>query len=222
LIRELVLSRTYQLSGDYSQDCYDVDPDNFLLWRHSPQRVDAESLRDAIMLASGQLDLEPASGSPVSSLNGEYGRQVSVMQMAKDNRHRSVYLPIIRNAVPEALKLFDFAEPSMLVGERPVTTVPTQALYFMNSEFVTEQCDAMAKNLLHDHSLDDGQRVDHAYQAILARSADGTEVEAAQKYIQTTAAELSKQNQNAEVSQQHAWSSFCQALFGSAEFRYVE
>ncbi|MBP87972.1 MAG: hypothetical protein CMJ64_14815 [Planctomycetaceae bacterium] len=222
LIRELVLTRTYQLSGEYNADNYQQDPDNFLLWRHSPQRVDAEALRDAMLLASGKLDPTPSKGSPVSKLSGEFGRGVSIDQLSVDDNHRSVYLPIVRNAVPEALRLFDFAEPSMLVGERPVTTVPTQALYFMNSEFVMEQSDLLAESLLANEDLDDTGRIDMVFCTILTRPAKGSEVERGLAFIQTTTEQLVQADGKSDEARQHALSGFCQALFGSAEFRYVE
>ena len=221
LVREIVLTRTYQLSGTHVAANYDRDPDNLMLWRHDSNRVDAESLRDAMLLASGQLDLRPAVGSPVSKLNGEYGRGVSIGEMAKNNTHRSVYLPIIRNAVPEPLKLFDFAEPSILVGERPVTTVPTQALFFLNSNFVINQCDSLTEQLLSNGDLNDDQRVDQAYRSVLARPANPSEIKRAKQYIRQTSAKLASNN-DALSQRKHAWSGFCQALFGSAEFRYVE
>ncbi|MBC8353779.1 MAG: DUF1549 domain-containing protein [Planctomycetes bacterium] len=222
LIRDLVLTRTYQLSGEYNADNYGQDPDNFLLWRHSPQRVDAEALRDAMLLASGTLNLSPGEGSPVSRLKGEFGRGVSIDQLAADNDHRSVYLPIVRNAVPEALQLFDFAEPSILVGERPVTTVPTQALYFMNSEFVTQQSDRLAESIAANEELDADGRIDLAYRTILSRSANGSEIERASTFIQQTTEQLVQSDGQPDEASRRALSAFCQALFGSAEFRYVE
>ncbi|MDA7906548.1 PSD1 and planctomycete cytochrome C domain-containing protein [Mariniblastus sp.] len=222
LIRELVLSRTYQLAADYSQMNYEVDPDNFSLWRHEPQRVDAEALRDAMLLASGDLNLSPAFGSPISKLRGEFGRGNSAAVVREASQHRSVYLPIVRNAVPDVLKLFDFAEPSILVGERPITTVPTQALYFLNSEIVTSQCDRLAERLLADESIDDKKRVNLAYQSVLSRNATGPEIERARKYIDNLANEFSDSAGDAEKRQRIAWSGFCQVLFGSAEFRYVD
>ncbi len=222
LIRGLVLSRTYQLAADHSRVNYEVDPDNFLLWRHKSQRVDAEALRDAMLLASGDLDLRPATGSPISKLRGEFGRGNSVAVVREATKHRSVYLPIVRNAVPDVLKLFDFAEPSILVGERPVTTVPTQALYFLNSKIVTSQCDRLAQRLLADDSIGDGERVNLAYQSVLSRNATNPEVERARKYIKNLASEFSGTTDDVEKRQQIAWSGFCQILFGSAEFRYVD
>ena len=220
LIRGLVLSRTYQLAADYSQMNYEVDPDNFLLWRHKSQRVDAEALRDAMLLASGDLDLSPGEGSPISKLRGEFGRGNSAAVVSAASQHRSVYLPIVRNAVPDVLKLFDFAEPSILVGERPVTTVPTQALYFLNSEIVTSQCDRLAQRLLAHEAIDDAERVNLAFQSVLSRDATVAEVERAEKYIKKLANDISADD--AGRRQRIAWSGFCQVLFGSAEFRYVD
>ena len=220
LIRRLVLSRTYQLAADYSQANYEIDPDNFLLWRHKSQRLDAEALRDAMLLASGDLDLSPAQGSPVSKLRGEFGRGNSTAVAKAASQHRSIYLPIVRNAVPEVLKLFDFAEPSILVGERPVTTVPTQALYFLNSELVTSQCDRLAQRLLAKASMDDAKRINLAYQSVLSRDATDSEVKRARKYIEKLADDISAGDEDRR--QLMAWSGFCQILFGSAEFRYVD
>lgn len=222
LIRGLVLSRTYQLAADYSKMNYDVDPDNFSLWRHEPQRVDAEALRDAMLLASGDLNLRAPTGSPISKLRGEFGRGNSAAVVKEASQHRSVYLPIVRNAVPDVLKLFDFAEPSILVGERPITTVPTQALYFLNSDIVTSQCDQLAERLLANESLDDEKRINLAYQSILSRNANGPEIERARKYIDNLANEFSESAGDVEERRRIAWSGFCQVLFGSAEFRYVD
>ena len=65
----------------------------------------------------------------------------------KTSPHRSVYLPIVRKQVPNSLDIFDFADPSAGMGKRETTTVPSQALYLMNSEFVRTQSEAMARRL---------------------------------------------------------------------------
>ncbi|MCA9123094.1 MAG: DUF1553 domain-containing protein, partial [Planctomycetales bacterium] len=223
LIREIVLSRTYQLSADHAEQNYENDPDNFFLWRHTTRRADAESLRDAILFASGKLDLIAPKGSPVTELgDGEYGRGSSSQDLAAEDHHRSVYLPILRNAVPEVLQLFDFAEPSMLVGQRQVTNVPTQALYLMNSEFVTENSDALAERLLGNSAMDDPARVDFAFQLVLSRSASEAEIERSLAFIQRASDKMNAAEKDKEKLVSHAWSGFCQALFGSAEFRYID
>jgi len=124
--------------------------------------------------------------------------------------------------VPEELKLFDFAEPSILVGERAVTTVPTQALFFLNGKFVIQRCDALAAKLLANENLDNEERIDVAYRSILARPAKNAEIERATEFIQQTTQRLADDGSETTETRQHAWSGFCQALFGSAEFRYVE
>lgn len=223
LIREMVLSRSYQLSADHDQENYENDPDNFYLWRHTTRRADAESLRDSILFASGKLDLTVPAGSAVAKLgDGEYGRGASTQDLAASDHHRSVYLPILRNAVPEVLQLFDFAEPSMLVGQRQITNVPTQALYLMNSEFVTENSDALAERLLSDSSLDDPARVEKTFQLVLSRPASDTEIERALAFIQRASDQKNAAAANQDKLTLHAWSGFCQALFGSAEFRYID
>ena len=106
------------------------------------------------------------------------------------------------------------------MGERPVTTVPTQALYFLNSELVTSQCDRLARRLLAKTSMDDAERINFAYQSVLSRAATDSEVKRARKYIDKLADDLSVGDE--DRSQLMAWSGFCQILFGSAEFRYVD
>jgi cytochrome c553 len=208
LIREIVLSRTYQLGGEARAENLAVDPANRLLWRSSPRRLDAESLRDAILFVSGQLDPEPLAGSPVATLSGPLAGKGGRTFEAEETRHRSVYLPIVRDAVPDFLHVFDFADPSSIIGHRDVTTVATQALLLMNNPFVTGQARRWAERLLAEKSSDDAARVDAAYRRALGRAPTGEERERVQKYL------------GARPDLQ-GWTGFCQALFESAEFRYL-
>ena len=82
---------------------------------------------------------------------GEIGRGKNAAKLPGDSTHRSVYLPLIRGAVPASLSVFDVADPSFSVGQREVTTVATQALFLMNSPFVIENCQATA-NPIHRRS----------------------------------------------------------------------
>ena len=66
LVREIVLSRAYQLSSDYDERNFAADPENKLVWRMSKRRLDAESIRDAILAVSGQLDPEPQPSSTIA------------------------------------------------------------------------------------------------------------------------------------------------------------
>ncbi len=214
MIREMVLSRTYQLSSDTAEANAAADPDNQLLWRMNHKRLGAEALRDAMLATSGRLDRQPANGSVVTTLgNVNVGRaQRQLSQMRRNTSQRSVYLPILRNALPEMMRLFDTAEPSLIVGKRNETTVPTQALYLMNNPFVIGQAFNMAKRVMDTtEGRPDGIRL--AYELAFAREATDDEVSRAHEFLNTAAGEKDRPGQ---------WTVLCQALLASAEFRYID
>jgi cytochrome c553 len=209
LIRYLALSRTYQLAGAHDAVSYQKDPDNRLGWRMSQRRLDAEAFRDATLAISGQLNLTPPKGSNAIQSGGK-GKTVS----SKETNHRSVYLGIIRGApLPESLSTFDVANPNVIVAQREETTVPSQALYLLNSPFVVEQSRATTRRLLARDS-DDAERLDLAYRMFYARPATAREKDHALKYLTETAADLGGKRSD-------AWASLCQVLIASAEFRYL-
>jgi hypothetical protein len=212
LIRGIVLSRVYQLGSAIDARAVEADPDNVLLWRASPRRLDAESIRDAMLAASGQLDLAPMRASVVAQVGDGYvGRGIPAGRFNVSSNKRSVYLPIVRDAVPDVLDLFDFAEPSLVVAVRDVTNVPAQALYLMNSPFVVAQSRALAKRLLSQAGLDHSQRVALAYQLTLSRAPTEAELARGVSYVRAESSD----------GDEAAWANFCQALLASAEFRYV-
>src|SRR5262249_6851530 len=128
--------------------------------------------------------------------------------------HRSLYLPLLRCLVPQALEVFDFASQGFVTGRRDTTTVATQALYLLNDPFVRDQSKALAQRLLPQSDLDDEARIHSAYQLTLARKAPEKELDRVEAYLSDCETSLRKPK---EV----ALAGFCQALFGSAEFRYV-
>ena len=221
LIREIVLSHVYQLSSEHDDACFNADPENLLCWQMAHRRLDVEAIRDAILAISGKLERTPARGSVVAKIgDANVGRDAKSEQMLdEESFHRSVYLPILRNHLPEMLRSFDFAEPSIIVGRRDVTTVPTQALYLMNSPFILEQSATLAERLL-EQSTDDAARVERAYQLTLSRSPSEAEATRASKFIESCAAQLDARSDKQRT--RDAWASLCQALFASAEFRYLE
>ena len=214
MIREMVLSRTYQLSSDTTAANTAADPSNRFLWRMNHKRLAAEALRDAMLATSGRLDRQPAGASVVTKLgNVNVGRaQRQLSKMPRDTSQRSVYLPILRNALPEMMRLFDVAEPSLIVGRRNETTVPTQALYLMNSPFVIGQAFNMAKRVMDTtEGRPDGIRL--AYELAFAREATDDEVSRAHEFLNSVAEEKDRPGQ---------WTVLCQALLASAEFRYID
>jgi len=221
-IRRIMTSRVYRLGSQRNSDAEAIDPANHLLWRANHRRLEAESIRDAMLVVSGKLDAEPAKGSPVLTAgNGIIGRSLKVERFAADDTKRSVYLPIVRGYLPEILKVFDFPEPSMIYGSRDVTTVATQALYMMNSDFVTAQAETFAQRLLDDEDLNDKARVDRAWQIAFARLPSDSERSNALEFVAQTSQSF-ESSESDSARQQKAWTSLAQSLFASAEFRYVE
>ena len=223
LIRTLVLSRTYQLTCDASAAAARAaDPGDRLLWRHLPRRLDAEEIRDSMLAASGRLDLSRPAGSPAQDLKviemkSDGPEALRVEKEGRASRHRSVYLPLVRCLVPQSLEVFDFAAQGMVTGSRDTTTVAPQALYLLNDPFVREQARALATRLLGPDAKDAAPSIQAAYRLTLSREATAKEVERAAAYL----AAFEPSGSKGKDSRAEAWSSLCQALLGSAEFRYL-
>ncbi|MCA9118668.1 MAG: DUF1549 domain-containing protein [Planctomycetaceae bacterium] len=184
IVREIALSRVYQMSSEHDEAAWRVDPENRLLWRANRRRLPAESIRDAMLAISGQLELTPG-GSPVEGL-GTLVTNNSADADAyerKETAKRSLYLPIIRNELPPTLTVFDFADPDLVVGKRPVTNVPAQALLLMNSPFVMNCAERTAERLLAMESQSPEQIAAAAYQVTVAREPTIAELERAVEFL---------------------------------------
>lgn len=219
LIRRIVLSHTYQAATRHDAQNFAIDPENTLFWRANEKRLSAEEMRDALLAVSGKLDLYPKDGSPVLGNAGNLQRFLrSLPSMEREaSYYRSVYLPIVRDQLPEALSLFDFADPSLVTGDRDNTNVPSQGLYLLNSPQVQSLADGFADQVCA-FSQDTTGRVARAYWVAFGRAPSTSE--------QKSAAEFIARCQNLPSTRgaarpTNAWSTFCQALMGSAEFRYL-
>jgi hypothetical protein len=202
LVREIVLSRTYRLAST-NPSAASVDPENRLLARANCRRLDAECIRDTMLMVSGKLSPERGGPTYPATLAADYGFKAS------DNR-RSVYLPVFRNALSEALEAFDFADPSMVIGKRNVSTVAPQALYLLNHPFPAEQARYAAERLLAEKLPHDAARIRKAYRLTLGREPTAGERDVAMRF-------LAKSKDTKE-----AWAGLFHALFASADFRYID
>ena len=218
LIKEIVMSRAYQMAATFDAKSFEADPENSLVWRMTPRRLEAECIRDAMLAVGGSLNSEAPVGSvvaqqgdgmiggyPIKSLRAPLSDEPF---LTASGSMRSVYLPVPRNAVPDALTIFDFAEPSAVNGGREVTTVPSQALYLLNNDFVARQSKSFADRLRH---LPEDQRTSAAFRLAFAREPTSGETQAAQRFF----AGYPRPAGDMLVS-------FCRALFGSAEFRSID
>jgi hypothetical protein len=227
LIKSVVMSHAYQLDSKNDSKNYEVDPDNAFVWRMSPRRLDAEAMRDSMLAVSGQLDAKPPVGSPVSRagegpaggrgpLGGAGGAATG---NDPRNANRSVYLPIVRDNLPEALALFDAPDPSLIVADRPTTTVPAQGLFLLNNPFVIRSAEAAADKLLKDTTTDT-ERIRQAYLSFYGRPPNEKELQNAEKFLKAYTAQLAKDRVPEIRRQKETWAALTQALFASAEFQY--
>jgi hypothetical protein len=214
LIRRIVLSRAYGLDSAHDPRNFEADPDNALVWRMSKLRLDAEVLRDALLFVAGRLATGPPVGSAVARAGEGLAFFVRVEGLDASDTHRSVYLPVVRDRLLESLALFDFADPSLVTGERATTTGPAQALYFLNGPLVIRQGEALADRVRVMEG-DDAHRVNRAYQIALARGPSPVERDRALVFLRDFAVHAGGSD-----PARGAWCAFCQALLAGAEFRY--
>jgi hypothetical protein len=211
LIRTIVLSRTYRLSAAPGEQ--QEDPENRLLAHMNRRRLDAESLRDAMLLVGGTLKLEMGGPTFPASLKKDVGFRFQAPR-------RSVYVPVFRSSLPELFEVFDFANPSMVTGRRNVSTVAPQALFMMNHPFVRTQARLTAERLLDESQLKEANRVDHTYLLVFGRHATAAEVSLCHQFLKsvTDTPENGKAKDNVEVE---AWTQMVHSLFSTIEFRYI-
>ena len=220
LIREIVLSRTYALAADFDQRAAAKDPENLLLWRSNVRRLEAETIRDAVLAASGSLDYRSGGpslplGSRGSLVMGQPPALARSMELSESIRfRRTVYLPTLRKSQlgeVDLLNLFDFPDPNTVKGSRDVTTVPTQALYLMNSPFLIKQSKAAARAMLAQNAASEEERVREFVLRALGRPASREDIVRAVSFLRDTEATLGRDE---------AWARYCHAVFASNEFLF--
>lgn len=223
LIRQIVLSRSYQLGSQYNETNYEADPDNVLVWRQPKRRLEAEALRDSMLAVAGRLNLEPPQGSSIfrsgegnaTFRRGGGGGGMAMMgrggfggDPAVNDTHRTAYMSLVRDGLPEVLVLFDFPDPSLIIGERATTTVPAQSLYLLNNPFVIKQAEGLADKLL---ALDGESeaKLKQAYLLCYSRPPSESEINAGLKFLE---------DYGRRQTRRGTWTALCHALFASSEF----
>ena len=202
--RLIVTSNTYRQAATPRKEGLAIDSENRLLWRKSPVRLDAESLRDAVLAVSGKLNLK---------MGGPGFRDVSVIPnngttyyepiypMGSEYNRRTVYRFSPRGGRSAILDTFDCPDPSTTAPRRAVTTTPLQALALLNNKFILNKADAMANRL---KALSDGNRdkqIEQAFLSAFQRNPDSEEMLLAKRLIKD-----------------YGLSTLCRSLFNSNEF----
>jgi hypothetical protein len=238
-VREIVLSHTLAQSSDYRQLAYSVDPENRLLWRYHRRRIDPETLRDALLSLSGQLD-----NRPFDSTVWYLGDQATAVGDNRIRRRtdfpcRSVYLPVIRNDLPELFEIFNFADPHATTGARPQTMVPTQGLFMLNSDLMFDTAALVAEKLLMQLGKEQGPLLDKQLTAahsrdvaariimhVLQQIPSESEIVAIADFIdrQRSQPDESSDSQGAGVSQAtvRAVTLAVQAVLASSQFQFID
>jgi hypothetical protein len=178
LHRRIVLSATFRQSSARPVDAafrmrvMENDPDNRLLWRMEPRRLTYEEFRDSMLAATDDLNLR-AGGKPVDLFAKPFPDR------------RTIYGLVDRQFLPGTLRIFDFANPDLHIPQRPETTVPQQALFFMNHPLVIERATALAA--ASDNSADPEARIRMLFRRALQRDPDPTEVAEARAFVKSIA-----------------------------------
>jgi hypothetical protein len=221
IVRKVVLSRTFAMSSGYDEKGHAIDPDNRLLWRAHRRRLDPEALRDAMLAAASQLER-----SPMQSTVWYLGDQATAVGDNKVRRRtdfpcRSVYLPVIRNDLPELFQVFDFADPHATTGARTQTTVATQGLFILNDTMVMDAAEATARRILADDmSSNNDARLDRMFELILNVRPTVEERNELLTFIQRTKQRLIDEGESEPDIR--AWSMACHAVFSLSRFQFLE
>lgn len=216
-IRAMMLSRAYRLSSDSSADGVETDPGNDLHWRMSPRRTQLEVMRDALLQLSGELTFDRPDGIQVVGNGGKGNQGRTGSKLTIESPYRTVYLPVLRDLLPEMHETWDFPNPTQIKGQREVTTVPSQSLFMMNNRLVVDAANALARRVLDDASIrDDSLRVRCVYRAIFSRDAAAEEAKSAIEMMQSLETPADEKDKET-----YRWATLIQALMASAEFRYV-
>ena len=197
LHRLILTSATYQQSSGVQMKAAGIDADNTLLWRSTPRRLEAEAVRDAMLAASGRLDLQMGGPSfkGVTYANDSPG---------PDSNRRTVYRMNVNSGKDPLLDAFDCPDPAVKTPRRGVTTTPLQALELMNNAFVQRQAKGLAERALRMAGNDVNAAIEAAYSLALGRKPSPDEAKTAQA-----------------AARERDLASVCWALLNSTEFVYV-
>ena len=201
LHREIMLSKTYQLSSTSNEENAEIDADNLFVWRMKRRRLDVEAWRDALLDVSGRLD--KALQGPSTNLADA------------NNVRRTVYAKVSRHELDSLLRLFDFPDANITSSKRSETTVPQQQLFVLNSPFMVTQAKAFSARLHEEVNESDEARVNRAFALAYSRSPEQAELELALAY-------LSGEDTAEDANQMTRWERYCQVLLGANEFMYLD
>ncbi|WP_161604368.1 DUF1553 domain-containing protein [Roseiconus nitratireducens] len=214
LVKVIVTSRAYRRALTDDPDRMAVDPDNRLFASGPLKRLPAEAIRDAMLQISGELDRSFGGSMIQPGTKSDYGYRHS-------SRRRSLYAPVFRNSLPPLFRVFDFADASVSVGQRPRSTVAPQSLAMMNHPWVIARSRATAERLGRSSGTEDPTLlIRQLYQQCFARPPDDSELQLCLQFLRLDGPQGSI-GDPAEISTDR-WALLVQSLFASVDFRYLD
>lgn len=221
LIRYIVSSQTFQTSTLASAKSAEMDPENILLQHFPVRRLEAEAIRDAILVTSGRFDSTLYGPSvPIHLTEFMKGRGRPKESGPLDgNGRRSIYLSIRRNFLTPFLLAFDMPVPFSTFGKRNNSNVPAQSLTLMNDPFVAEQAGLWAKSVIAQ-SEEETERIQLLFQSAFCRKASTEEIETAKAFIRSQAIiyELEDDQIGNDLG---LWADLCHSIFNMKEFVFL-
>jgi len=206
--RLIVSSSAYRQSSRFNKAASQMDAGNRLLWRKSPQRMEAGVLRDSILQVSGKLNLRRGGPGYVDvkiTPNNGTTYYTPIDRDAPEFNRRTVYRFWPRGGRSALLDTFDCPDPPTAAPRRPVTTTPLQSLSLLNNAFVLRMADGFARRVEKDAGADRVKQVERAYQLVYNRSPDDEERQLASQLVS-----------------EHGLPALARALFNSNEFIVIE
>ena len=222
--RRVMLSRTYQLSsqGDDYTAAVQADPNNDWHWRFNRQRLDAESLRDTLLILSGELEAEmPREPHPFPPADKWKYTQHHPFRDVYDSNHRSVYLMMARLNARPFFTTFDGADQNASTSLRDSSVTTVQSLYFMNDPFVHERAEKLASRLMQADPDHDARLV-LAYEWIYGRPPTAAERTDISQWMRLMNDSLKKSESARDVRERETWTAFTRSMLRTNEFLYVD
>ena len=220
LHRLILNSSTYQQASNTNENQLARDPENRLFSRGEVRRLEAESIRDALLAVSGQLDLT-IGGSLLKLKNRDYFFDHTSKDLTTyESFRRSLYLPIVRNNVFAPFQLFDFPDPAVSSSRRTSTVVAPQALMMLNSDFVMK-CAADCADRVLEEASDDEQRLVNLYVLMYGREPAPSERLDDAAFLREVSRTIAAEK-DSQARQRKSWKALCQVLFAASEFIYVK
>ena len=219
--RTIMMSHTYRMSSERQPETVELDPSNNLLSAYPRRRLDAESIRDTLLMLGGNLDPTQGEAHPFPLQTDWKFTQHNPFKATYESNRRSVYLMTQRIQRHQYLSIFDGPDPSTSTPSRLISTTPLQALYLLNDKFIHEQAAAVAKRLLAES---DGihLRIKRLWLLMFGRKPDSEESTIAIDFLSNAHSTLASKGVEDQQLDIESWQSLVRSLIRTNEFVYLD